>query len=260
MRTRVTDFEILWNPMDLPLERGQTHVWAVRLDGVAPIAADGTAILSPEEVEKAKRFHFPRDQARFAAARSMLRKILGHYLRSEPAEVRFNYGPKGKPFLDSASSPKLHFNLSHSENLALIALTWEGPVGVDVERIRPLSDSEELAERFFCENENAALKNVRAGERFDAFFDLWTRKEALIKATGDGMTDEGIKIDTLSTEERSAHLVDIRPGLVSLSDWDLHRFEPAKGFRAALAVAAKNMEVVTGLWADGLRGAFSARQ
>jgi 4'-phosphopantetheinyl transferase len=87
-------------------------------------------------------------------------------------------------------------------------------------------------------------------QKFEAFFDLWTRKEALLKATGEGLTNAGLQLETLSMLEKSDGRVHVRLGPVSLTGWTLHRLEPAKGFRAALAVSAAEVEVVTGLWSS----------
>jgi 4'-phosphopantetheinyl transferase len=249
----VADLEIIWKKpaAQPPLEGAQIHVWAALVDESSDGPSELASILSPNEVERAKRFRFLRDQSRFVQGRLALRRILAHYTRVEPAALKFDYGSHGKPVIAGLKSgTTLHFNMSHSDGLALISVTALCPVGIDVERVRSLNDIADVAKRFFSPGEIGALNGAPDDQKFEAFFDLWTRKEALLKATGEGLTNAGLQLETLSMLEKSDGRVHVRLGPVSLTGWTLHRLEPAKGFRAALAVSAAEVEVVTGLWSS----------
>src|SRR5438128_2115397 len=153
--------EILWPPAppDFSLGRADVHVWAVSLAAPQPALAELDFVLTPEERQRAARFRFERERDRFVAGRGRLRTILAGYLKTEPGKVQFVYGPQGKPALANSSfhvsrgafevSRPLEFNLAHSGNLALLAVTHLGPIGIDVEQIRPIEDSDELVARFF---------------------------------------------------------------------------------------------------------------
>src|SRR5262245_42688899 len=160
---------------------GQVHVWIVRLTE----ALADQRLLDPVELERAGRFHFPIHRRRFIAGRAALRRILGWWMGTSPRGVEFEYGEEGKPFV---SGDTVHqFNISHSEDLAAIALSSATPVGVDIERVRMLSDLGELSRIVFNEREHAQLQRTQALMEPRSFFLGWTRKEACLKAIGLGL-------------------------------------------------------------------------
>lgn len=160
------------------LAETDVHVWAVDLREPAPGAL---ALLSEGEIERAARFQFERDRRRFLAARAGLRRVLAGYLGCDAREIRFEAGAMGKP-----RTPGIEFNLSHSHELALVAVAGTTPVGVDVEYLRPQSDAVAIARRFFPPAEAAAV-----GADPGAFFRVWTRREAWLKAEGSGLAGLG---------------------------------------------------------------------
>lgn len=153
------------------------QVHAVRLRATEAVTAQFRELLTLDEQERAARFRFPHLQSSFSLARGALRILAGRYLNTDPAGIRFEYGPNGKPSL--AGGARLKFNVSHSGALALFAFTLDCEIGVDVEEIRPMPDREQIAARFFSAQEAAEP---------GAFFRLWTRKEAYIKALGEGLS------------------------------------------------------------------------
>jgi 4'-phosphopantetheinyl transferase len=172
-----------------PLSTRGVHVWRVALDVPAQRLAALEASLSEEERARAARFHFRRNKERFSAARGTLREILGAYLGLAPGEVAFVYGAQGKPALaPPLVAGGLDFNLSHAAGLALVALVRGRPVGVDVEAHRPLGDLLAMARTVMTGAELAAFQALPEEARAPAFFTLWTRKEAYMKATGAGFT------------------------------------------------------------------------
>ena len=156
---------------------------------VAPerVEAD-LCLLDGDERERAARFRFPEHRRRFIACRAGLRRMLGQCLGREPDRLRFVTGPFGKPALAaSAGAEVLHFNVSHSDDLALVAVAQGREVGVDIERRRDVDDLLETVARRFAPAECAELADAAPADRTRIFFDLWTRKEAVVKATGLGL-------------------------------------------------------------------------
>jgi len=240
--------KILWPspPPQLSLEQSAPHVWAARLDVPAAARANFASTLSPLETERAARFHFARHRDRFIAARGLLRSLLGHYLQIVPSKIEFDYGPNGKPLLPGAfAKEQLHFNLTHSEDLALIAVARGEPVGVDVERIRTLSDADELVSRFFSVRENASFQKLPESQRPAAFFNLWTRKEAWLKATGEGIGHLLNRVEVSFLPGEPASLLSLPGELYVNAPWTLQDLAPAPGFAAALAFPGPQRSICT---------------
>jgi 4'-phosphopantetheinyl transferase len=213
------------------------HVWRIALTLPAHALRELGQILAPDERARAERFLFSADRERFIAARGTLRLILGAYLACAPGEVRFRYGPHGKPAL--AGEPQddpPRFNLSHSGDLALYAVTRGREVGIDVERTRPDIASETIAEQFFSPREVATLRALPVHLQEKAFFACWTRKEAYIKATGRGLAIPLASFDvTLAPGEQPA-LVSTRNDPREAARWRLCDLDAGAGYAAALAV------------------------
>ena len=160
------------------------HVWNASLS-VSPKDLDRYGnVLSADERERAARFHFDIHRCRFVAGRGILRRLLGHYTGKDPAEIEFLYGANRKPALRTSG---LHFNLSHSEDRAVFAFTSIAPVGVDMECLRPVPGMMQIAERFFSPFEFDTISAFPDDQRNAAFLRCWTRKEAVIKSTGEGL-------------------------------------------------------------------------
>ena len=163
----------------------EVHVWRIPLDRPPEEVASCRSLLSPEETRRSKAFHFEKDRRRYAVARGALRWILAGRLGTAPEALRFEVGPHGKPFLADGWGPG--FNLSHCEDLALVAVAAaERAVGVDVERVRPLQDLRSIEERYFSPEEREFLAAAVANRtgRALVFLALWTRREAAAKALG----------------------------------------------------------------------------
>ena len=210
---------------DLWADPDQAHVWQIDLDLDARRLAALEPSLSPEERTRAARFHVPTDRARFVAARGSLRARLAQYLGVDPRQVPLTYTPEGKPIL--AGTQALHFNLSHSDALALLAVSPRRAVGVDVERLRTDFEPEPLAKRFFAPSECEALDRVPPGERHRAFLRLWTLKEAYLKAVGSGLNTP-LNRFAVSLDDLSIH---------PPAPYRLHSLDPAPDYVGALALA-----------------------
>src|SRR5438093_8199134 len=178
------------SPARPELARDEIHAWCAVLDELASDLPAFAETLSAGERQRAERFQFDRDRNRFVVRHGLLRMILGRYLNIEPARVTFAYESRGKPLLyGPAAVPTFHFNLSHSNGLALIAGTRQAALGVDVERVRFIPEADQIAAKFFSPREGAMLHAIPAEQKMEAFFHCWTRKEAYLKATGEGIAD-----------------------------------------------------------------------
>jgi 4'-phosphopantetheinyl transferase len=230
--------EILWPlpPDRLSLGASDVHVWAARLDLPSEAPVRLAAILSNQERERATRFRFETHRGRFIAARAVLRSILAAQLDCAPNELQFEYGPNGKPTLAARFVESgLSFNLAHSEDLALIAVTRLGPIGVDVEQNRPVTDVDELVARFFSQRESALFQRLPHTQRNTAFFNLWTRKEAWLKATGEGIAHSLNRVEVTFLPGEPAQLLGLPEGPEVKSNWALRELTPATGFVGAVA-------------------------
>jgi 4'-phosphopantetheinyl transferase len=226
------------------LDPGDVHVWIALLDEL-----DGAALrapLSADERARGGRFHFERDRRRFVSARGLLRTLLGRYLEVDPATLGFGYGSRGKPFL--AGCDELRFNVSHSAGLALLAFARGCELGVDIEQERPLPESEEIALRYFSAWEGAELRRLREDERGAAFFRCWTRKEAFIKATGDGLSRPLDAFDVSLAPGEPARLLRVLGEPEAPRRFWLEDLRPASGFAGALAVEGEPKRVVRRAW------------
>jgi 4'-phosphopantetheinyl transferase len=228
----------------------EVRIWCARLDWPDADIRRFESILSLEEKERAKRFHFESDRVRFVARRAVLRTVLGDCLGRAAGDIAFVHGPQGKPELSPACNPhRLCFNTSHSRGLGVIALAIDRAVGIDVEWVKPLPDYEAIARHHFTEDENIALSNVEPLERLQAFFNCWTRKEAFVKAHGGGLT--------LPLDSFEVSLAPGRPaGLLScveegqLERWSLRSFDPAPGFVGAVVAAGSAWTIRSGDWSQ----------
>lgn len=167
----------------LQISTDKVHLFSTSLDEWQPQTFRG--LLTDDEIARSERFKFDRDRHRFVVGRGLLRCVLAGYVGGDPAALRFRYTKYGKPLLDD---PGLSFNLSHSEDRALLAVAPGFEVGVDVEVMNSSLADEAVAERFFTRREVADLNAVSPGDRTSAFLTCWTRKEAYIKARGEGLS------------------------------------------------------------------------
>lgn len=224
--------------------RGEVHVWRVDLARLYMLAAELAGVLSPDERERAARFRFEKDRLRFTLSRAALRTLLGLYLESSPASVRLTQNSFGKPFLAGQTGRgPLHFNASHSKEMALYAFSAEHEVGVDVEHVRAELASDEIAQHFFSRREVEALRGVAAEMRTRAFFDCWARKEAYVKARGKGLSYPLDKFAVSLEPGEPATLLADEFAPQEASEWFLAELRPAPDYAAALAVRAHGVKL-----------------
>jgi 4'-phosphopantetheinyl transferase len=218
------------------------RVWAVQLEASKHHYAQCLSWLSPDENARAERFHFDEHRRAFILGRGVLRALLGRLLAMPPAQIQFSYGPKGKPGLADSSLP-MRFNTSNSGNLAVYAFTEGCDIGIDVEQVRPIPEMEHIAERFFAPHETSELMALPEPDRPRAFFNCWTRKEAYIKAVGDGLS---VPLDSFRVTLRpgaAAEVLCLGGSIEAAKSWTLHAFAPALGFVGAIAYPGRPREI-----------------
>ena len=222
----------------------EVHVWRVFMDTTNFQSESLLETLSADELTRAEKFHFERDQQRFIMARGILRVILGHYLGKKPSELCFEYASHGKPVLaNNDGCAALSFNLSHSGEIILYAITRSRKIGIDVERIRDNVDVGQIAHRFFSAGEIGSLDKIHKKNRSEVFFQYWARKEAFIKATGEGVSFPMEQCD-VSLIGGSVLSPIILPGDNSESShWYGQDLFPGHGYAAAIAVEGGDLDL-----------------
>jgi 4'-phosphopantetheinyl transferase len=220
----------------IALVGGDVRVWVIPLDAPSVGLPERLECLTDDERTRAERYKVPKARHQFVTGRSLLRQLLGAQLGLAPRDVPINYTGAGKPVLaDTASG--LHFNVTHTDGLALIALGTR-QLGIDVERIRPLANPEGLVSRFFSPAERDAFLRLPEELRPGGFFRGWTCKEAVIKAAGLSVAylDE---FDVELHPAQPAKLLAARHPVLCGSSWEMEAWEPLSGFAAAVVVESR---------------------
>jgi 4'-phosphopantetheinyl transferase len=229
----------------LVLSEDEVHLWKVDLATVAEAEPRWKQMLSEDERARAARFHFANGRQYYTATRALLRIILGGYTNSDPIELVFQYAEKEKPSLrQSPSATQVEFNVSHSGSIALLAFARGRLLGVDVEQVRENFDHEAIARRFFSEEEQRQLAALAAGERYQAFFRCWTRKESYIKAQGAGLSLPLRQFDVSLKPGDLNALLATRPDRAEAGRWSMRDVPVSEGYLGALCVQGLGWRLV----------------
>jgi 4'-phosphopantetheinyl transferase len=248
-RYAVRPFPIISGTLQIDLRPGEVHVWSISLDQPATRLNLLSQTLSADELERAGRFRFKRDRDRFTAARATLRAILARYLGSDPASVTFTYGPQGKPAVDAGTEGvELGFNLTHSEELALVGVTIGRPIGVDLEVVRPFEDVKDVTARIFSARELAEFQSLAPSQQKPAFFSAWTRKEAVVKATGLGFSTDVAEVEVTFAPDVPARLVSLHGDAEAAAGWTLRELGTAPRYAAAVALRGPILDILRVQW------------
>ncbi|MEM7770006.1 MAG: 4'-phosphopantetheinyl transferase superfamily protein [Cyanobacteria bacterium P01_A01_bin.37] len=239
--------EHLWrSPDQFPcLKRNDIHIWRASLACSDRQQECYRSMLSQREHQRAARLQFEHLRHRFVACRGMLRALLGRYLAIAPEQIQFIYGAHGKPTLNDSRHPlPLSFNLSHSNDLALFAFCRSGALGVDVEYLRSSVDVVGLSKRFFTAQEHQAVMSRPAEQRILEFFNIWTCKEAYLKATGEGLAGlQTVEVDIQAN--KSVNLMILRQPLLSAMPdpstlrWQMCQCWPQERYVGAIALGSQ---------------------
>lgn len=229
-------------PRSVQLLPDEIHLWRLDLDSSRTAEISEGSLLSKDELARAARFHFERDRRTFSETRIALRRILGQYLCISPHEIRFDYRENGKPEISESQNRKcIRFNVSHSGRFSIIGVSLERRIGVDVEKYRTM-DYLEIARRYFSEREYDELKAARAAKLQYRFFSCWTRKEALLKALGEGI---GNLLDQVSVSigNGQPRLIDFSGNPGALQVWSLLDVNLEIDYAAAIAFEGKSFHI-----------------
>ena len=235
-----------------PLEEDTIHVWRIWLaepDGRIRSFRD---LLTDAEQQQADRFLFDEHRQRFTAGRAQLRRILGNYIDVAPEQVDFKYTNLGKPyFAEGVSDPHLEFNFTNSKDWALLAITYRTELGIDIERIREMTNMEGLARRFFAQPEiDVIVRELCEVRRQEHFFRCWTRKEAFLKAIGTGLTFPLGNVCVSIVDSEPVQIQWIKDRAEEASRWDLVHVMPIEGYVGALARQSSGEQLLSWHWAD----------
>ena len=214
------------------LEDGRIEVWCVDTSVPPDFISQLERVLSMEEKDRAARFQFARHRNAYVVSRGLLRSLLARYTGSSELAVTFQYGGNGKPFLPHS---RIQFNISHTDGLVILAFAEDCALGVDVEYIRPIDDMTQIASRFFSPAEARELAGLPEGKRQRAFFLCWTRKEAYIKALGDGLSIPLSDFQVTFADDEPARFVQIGTETSVHSEWVLQNLEISRSHAAAIA-------------------------
>jgi len=221
------------------------HLWRIPLVATPDVLETYCSLLAPDERDRAARFHFDIHRHRFVIGRARLRVILGAYLKSPPQEISFSYTEHGKPYVSKQS---LTFNLSHAEETAVLGVTSNLAIGVDIEHMRR-DLTEGLAERYFAPAEVRALRSFPPEQQPAAFFRCWTRKEAYIKARGEGLSMPLAEFEVPLVDHGELSLMHYKKPLEA-ARWSLRNVPVPEGYVAAVVVEGHNLSFEHFDWND----------
>jgi 4'-phosphopantetheinyl transferase len=217
----------------------EVHLWRAELIIALDHEPEYLALLSPDEIKRAERFRFPIHRQRYIAARGILRRILSCYLGVNAKDIEFRYRDRGKPYVDY---PDLEFNISHSHEMAVFAITTTAPIGVDVEKMEKIF-KESVAKRFFSEKEYAELMKLKTDNaRIEGFYCIWARKEAIIKGLGEGLH---FPLGSFSVSAKP-EIQQLK--LTGKAKWHLQNFDTHKDYQAAFATQQKVKKIINWNW------------
>ena len=218
---------------------GDVHVWTASFGQLKAYVSRMARLLSEDEWLRADRFHFKQHRDGFITGRGLLRVILANYLGNSPCEVSFDYGEAGKPQVADDGENRLHFNLAHSGDLVVYALSFDRRIGVDIELVRSIPNIEQIADHYFSPEEIKALKGLPAAQKLAGFFACWTRKEAYVKAIGTGL-GHGLSDFTVNARpDEPARMISVQGGTKLARGWSFADLCLGPAYIGAIAVEGK---------------------
>jgi 4'-phosphopantetheinyl transferase len=228
-------------PLNIPVaNHDEVYLYVQTLPVAEDLLARLYTVLNQEEQQQAARYHFERDRKRFIVARGLLRYILSIYLNAKATDIIFQYGPQGKPTVVDAT---VQFNVSHSDDRILIGVGYHHPLGVDVEHMTRTIEIDSIATRFFTTNEARQIQALSGAAQRRAFFNVWTRKEALLKTIGSGLSLSLQACEVSVSDEAVSTILACNAPSFNLHDWQVHSRLLTEDYLAA-AVAHKDLKVV----------------
>lgn len=225
----------------IKLPFNEVHLWLVTISSMKAKIETLWCLLSDDEVDRAKRFHFENDRKRFVVARGMLRTLLSHYCWCGPDEHRFRYSQYGKPYLVDNDRPR--FSVSYSNDKILYGFTQSREIGVDIEHIKPFENACEIVEKFFSDDEKIQFRGLPNHMKNRAFYNCWTRKESYVKALGKGLS---LPLDEFSVSlipNEPACLLQTKHNILEKNRWTLKELEVGEKYVAAVTAEGSNLKI-----------------
>ena len=233
----------------MKLSKNNVDIWQIPIDRQDGGIHFYRRMLSPDEAERAVRFLFPKHRQRFIRARAVMRIILSRYIGIAADKIAFAYGAKGKPELSNElGRPHINFNLSHSSDVAILAVAQDLRVGVDIERVNAELAIDDLAQRFFSAGEVRRLQELPLSERVNEFFGCWTRKEAYTKAMGGGLSVSLDSFEVAFGPGVPAALLATEPFRDEANCWSIYDIGVPHGYRGAVSVEGKGHSLRHLVW------------
>jgi len=235
------------------LTPGALHVWRILLSQSKEVIRALEEHLSIDEIRRADRYRQERDRSRYVVAHGALRELLADYMAQTPRDISFGHTATGKPFLiDKGGGAPIRFNLSHSGEWALVGLALSTEVGIDIEQIDPDVSVEAIAERFFSRSEFEAIQGIPLEQRRTAFFSAWTRKEAYVKARGEGIADRLRNFSVSIDPEQSAMLLTDSIDASATLHWRIYDLHIIPNYAAAIAAEGTTHQIHMMRWTHPL--------
>lgn len=225
--------------MTRSISEDEIHLWKFQVNQVN---STNWNVLSSDERIRAKKFRFQKLREKYACCRSTLRILLSEYTGMDPQDIRFDYGPAGKPAMIAEQGSKLQFNLSHSGNWCIVGITRIGPTGVDVEQVRDLPDLPGMAKQILSNNELTQFCRLPRENQQDAYFGCWTQKESILKCLGSGFSLPVRTIEVQVDPRKKPQLINTGDGLKNIR-LTLRRIDVARGYRACLAIESTSSNI-----------------
>ena len=247
MQLAPSNIQPSWSPSSklLPLKEGDVHIWSFHTSRPSKDVESLCKVISPEEMNRAMRMRSLEVREQAIVSRAVLRLFLSGYLGVTPLQLQFSTTGMGKPMLQGTG---LHFNLSHSHGIGLLAITRVAEIGVDIEKIRHMENMLFLAQRFFSPWESQYLGSQEGADLGAVFFQAWTRKEAFLKANGHGIGFGLDRVEVALGRHESPRLRQVDGNVTEAASWTVLHLEPCKGFMGAAAIKVPNVRPLTWHW------------
>lgn len=235
-------------PAEYALLEDEVHVWRAILHWPSAHGEPMARLLSPDERDKMTSFHFEQDRLRYLVGRAVLRTLVGRLSGARASDLRFEYSAFGKPSLAAGTDTQLQFNISHSADMVLIALARGRAIGIDVECIRSNAAIMSIAARYFSTKEYETLTSLEPTMQRGAFFACWTRKEAYLKARGDGLRLPLNRFEVVLAPGEEPRLTANLDDLSEPTRWSLRELDVGQDYKAALAVEGADWQLKCWDW------------
>ena len=233
----------------LLLTNTKVHIWHASLDQPVEVLQKLGFVLSEEEIGRAERFRYRQHRQYFIAGRGILRFLLSQYTGIAPGQIQFAYTQSGKPLLTSRDETMdICFNLAHAGGLVLYAFTCGRRIGIDLEAIRPIEEMDEVAKMNFSPQEYQKFQMIHEEARLTAFYNCWTRKEAFVKAIGDGRSYPLQDFEVSLAPGETARLISLQGSQRRASNWSMHDLRTRDGHVAALVVEGNGYSISHRQW------------